>query len=257
MLLADTGQEKKALELLERHLSKEPRAALERRLAIRLSGSIGDLGRADRHTAVLARELGENSPVPDLELGHALELMHRYDDALAHYDRAAALALRDPAGPRTGGLRAAAWGEVELAEPRLAEAARRDPLDGRTWHALGVVRVRLGDLEGAERAYRSGLASDPSGSDNRVGLATLALVRDDPKAVLTEYDALLAEQPDFADAHLGRSWALVRLRRFAEASQALDRAERLGADPRSLARQRQWLAKERLGEAGRGRATTP
>jgi tetratricopeptide (TPR) repeat protein len=253
MLLADAGQARQALELLERHLAKQPRSVLERRLAVRLSGSVGDLGRAERHAAALARELGPNSPQPLLELGHALELTHHYVEALDHYDRAAALAPRDPAGPLTGGLRAAAWGEPELAEPRLAEAVRRDPADARAWHALGLVRARLGDLEAAERAYRSGLTADPRGSANRVGLATLALLRDDPRAVLVEYDALLAEQPGFADAHLGRSWALVRLRRFAEASRSLERAERLGADRASLAKQRQWLH----AEEAKARATRP
>jgi tetratricopeptide (TPR) repeat protein len=259
MLLADAGQSREALELLERHLQKEPHALLERRLAVRLSGAVGDLGKAELHAAALARELGPASPVPLLELGHALELTHHYDEALEHYDRASALAPRDPAGPLTGGLRAAAWGEPELSEPRLAEAVRRDPRDARAWHALGLVRARLGDLDGAERAYRSGLTADPRRTDNRVGLATLALLRDDPRAVLSEYDALLAEKPGFADAHLGRSWALVRLGRFAEASRELDRAERLGADRASLTSQRRWLRAEQS-KAGKSRtraATTP
>ena len=256
MLLADTGRNREALELLEKHLEKEPRAVLERRLAVRLSGALGDLGRAERHAAVLEQQLGAQSPAPALELGHALELTHRYEEALALYDRAAELAPNDPAGPRTGGMRTAAWGEAELAEPRLAEAVRRDPKDARTWHALGLVRARLGDLEGAKRAYEAGLASDPHGTDNRVGLATLALLRDDPPAVLSEYDALLREHPAFADAHLGRSWALVRLGRFAEASRALDQAERLGADRVTLANQRRWLETERQ-RAPTTRARTP
>jgi tetratricopeptide (TPR) repeat protein len=257
MLLADTGRNREALELLEKHLVKEPKAELERRLAVRLSGALGDLGRAERHAAALEQQLGPRSPAPALELGHALELTHRYEEALALYDRAAELAPNDPAGPRTGGMRTAAWGEAELAEPRLAEAVRRDPKDARTWHALGLVRARLGDLDGAKHAYEAGLASDPRGTDNRVGLATLALLRDDPRAVLAEYDALLAAHPAFADAHLGRSWALVRLGRFAEASRALDHAERLGADRSTLANQRRWLEMERQRRANSTRARTP
>jgi tetratricopeptide (TPR) repeat protein len=257
MLLADAGQTTEALALIERHLARDPHALLERRLAVRLSGSVGDLGRAERHARALSRELGARSPQPALELGHALELAHHYEEALAQYDAAAQLAPRDPAGPRTGGLRAAAWGEPELAEPRLSEAVRRDPRDARAWHALGLVRARLGDLDGAERAYRSGVAADASGVDNRVGLATLGLLRDDPQAVLREYEALLAQHPDFADAHLGRSWALVRLGRFTEASHALDLAEDLGANRASLVSQRRWLANERAKSAGSLRTTTP
>lgn len=250
MILAEAGQTKAALELVERHLEKEPRAALERRLAVRLSGSVGDLARAERHAHALERDLGASSPVPALELGHALELSHRYEEALAAYDEAGRAAPSDPAGPRTGGLRAAAWGEPELAEPRLREAVRRESRDARVWHALGLVRARLGDLDGAERAYRSGLAADPRGTDNRIGLATLGLLRDDPRAVLREYEAVLEVAPRFADAQLGRSWALVRLGRFEEAARALDLAERLGADRQSLVRQRRWLLSERAANQG-------
>jgi hypothetical protein len=69
----------------------------------------------------------------------------------------------------------------------------------------------------------------------------------------------LAEQPGFADAHLGRSWALVRLGRFTEASRALDRAELLGANRAALANQRRWLrAEQSKASATRPRdATTP
>lgn len=259
MLLSDAGQSHEALALLERHLAEQPESLLERRLAVRLSGSVGDLGKAERHAVALAQQLGPKSPLPLLELGHALELSHRYIEALEQYDRASQLAPGDPAGPLTGGLRAAAWGEPELAEPRLSEAVRRAPRDARAWHALGVVRARLGDLDGAVSAYRSGLAAEPRGVDNRVGLATVALLRDDPRAVLAEYDALLAVKPGFADAHLGRSWALVRLGRFEEAARELDRAERLGADRASLSKQRRWLRAEqtKAGATHPRAATTP
>lgn len=253
MLLADAGQAARGLELLERHLTREPNALAERRLAVRLSGALGDLGRAERHAAQLRRALGPTSPVPDVELGHALELAHRYDAALASYDVAARRSPRDPAGPRTGGLRAAAWGETALAEPRLAEALRRDPRDARTWHALGLVRASGGDLEGARAAYQAGLVADPTNPDNRIGLATVALLRDDPAAVLVEYDALLTDHPRLADAHLGRSWALVRLGRFAEALRALELAEQLGADHTSLVKQRAWLRSERAKADARAR----
>lgn len=249
VLLADKGQTHAAVEILERELSEHPQAVAERRLLVRLYGSLGQLGKARAHSAALEKRLGPASPVPWLELGHALELAHRYEEALHAYDQASVVAPRDSSGPRTGGLRAAVWGELNEAEPRLAEAVRRDPSDARTWHALGVVRVKQGDLAGAERAYRAGVQGDPALVDNRVGLATLALVRDDPAQVLREYEAILRLRPQFADAHLGRSWALIRLRRFPEAVTALERAERLGADRSSLSKQREWLATEQVKSA--------
>ena len=252
VLLADKGQTREAVAMLEAELAKHPELVRERRLLIRLYGSLGDLGRARNEANVLAKRLGAESPLPWLELGHAHELCHRYDVALELYDYAAAVAPLDPAGPKTGGMRAAAWGELDAAEPRLSEAVRRDVRDARSFHALGLVRTKLGDLDGAERAYRAGLSSDPRGIDNRIGLATLAMVRGDAARVLAEYEAILQLYPKFADAELGRSWALAKLGRLTEARNALERAARLGASPNSVARQRAWLADERANSA-----TTP
>ena len=114
----------------------------------------GDLGAAERAAADLAARLPPESPIPWLELGHAMELAHRYDEALDLYDRAAAVAPLDNVGPKTGGLRAARWGETALALPRLEEALRRDPRDAETWHALGLVRLHEGDFEGRARRLR-------------------------------------------------------------------------------------------------------
>lgn len=249
VLLADKGQSREAVALLEKELASDPALVRERRLLIRLYGSVGDLGKARNEANVLAKQLGAGSPVPWLELGHAHELCHRYDVALELYDYAAQVAPLDPAGPKTGGMRAAAWGELEEAEPRLSEAVRRDVRDARSFHALGLVRTKLRDLAGAERAYRAGLASDPRGIDNRIGLATLALVRGDAARVLAEYEAILQRYPKFADAELGRSWALAKLGRLTEARAALERAARLGASANSVERQRAWLAGEQAKSA--------
>jgi tetratricopeptide (TPR) repeat protein len=75
-------------------------------------------------------------------------------------------------------------------------------------------------------------------------------VRDDPAEALREYDLILAERPRFGDASLGRSWALLRLGRLAEAEKALAEAEKNGGDRAVIARQRQALAaaKKHLGK---------
>jgi tetratricopeptide (TPR) repeat protein len=233
-LLASKGQEGRAIAVLRSHLAEHPEAIPERRLLIRLLGSVSELPSAEKEVSELAKRLPEGSPVPWVELGHVLELSHRYDEALEMYDRAAESAPADAEGPRTGGLRAARWGEPELAVPRLEEALRRDPRDAEVWHALGLVRTHLGDFDGALVAYRSGLSADPEALENRIGLATLALRRDDPAAALSEYDAVLARRPRFADAHLGRSWALIRLGRLEEARIAIDEARQKGGDARVI-----------------------
>lgn len=247
-LLAEHGQVPQAIDVLVEHLKTEPGDVAARRQLIRLYGSVGRVDEASTQTERLAELLPRNSPVPPIELGHALELAHRYDEALAEYDRAARIGSNDALGPKTGGERAAHWGELELAEPRLAEAARRDPHDAGTWHALGLVRLGLGKLDAAREAYGAGLQADPRALENRLGLATVALRAHQPAVALEQYESLLQARPTFTDALLGKSWSLILLGRFSAAEAELARAEALGADPKSVARQRVAL-EERKGQA--------
>lgn len=242
-MLSEKGQVEEASRLLRDYLAKHPSAVAERRLLIRIEASRGQLGAAEVEAAKLEKQLGADSPIPLVELGHALEMAHRYDEALGAYDRAAEVAPRDPLGPLTGGLRAARWGELGLAEPRLREAVRRDPKNPAAWHALGLVQLSQGELAAAEKAYNAGLLADPAALENRIGLATLALRRGDLSAALGHYDAIIARRPKLADAQLGRSFALIGLGRFDDARLALDEAARLGASPRVVAAQRRELAR--------------
>lgn len=246
-LLVDKGRNADAQALLTRRLAEHPEDTSARRLLIRVYGAEGDLGRAREETKALAARLGPKSPIPWVELGYALELAHRYDEALSMYDLGAEAAPADPLGPKTGGLRAARWGERELARPRLEEALRRDSRDAAVWHALGLVCLGLGDESAADHAYRSGLMADPHALENRIGLATLAFVQERPSAALHEYDAILAERPKHADAMLGRSLALIMMRRFDEAERALSDAALLGASSAVIAKQRRLLSDARTG----------
>jgi tetratricopeptide (TPR) repeat protein len=250
-LLADRDQLAEATRVLRDELADHPHDIETRRLLVRVVALTGDLGAVRREVERLRVELGPQNPIVWVELGHALELSHRYDEALAMYDRAADVAPSDPLGPLTGGLRAARWGEWELAEPRLSEALRRDPSRPEAWHALGLARLTRRDFAGAERAYGSGLQADPKALQNRLGLATVAVARGDPASALRHYDLLIASRPRFGDAHLGRSWALIGLGRLEDARKALDRAAELGADARALSRQRAFV--QRL---SRSRPTT-
>lgn len=245
-LLVETGRVSEAVALLRARLAEEPGDLEARRQLIRVHGVQGNLGAAENEAATLAARLGEQDPTPWLELGHAYELAHRYEEALAFYDRAASVAPTDPRGPRTAGLRAARWGELEWAGPRLEEALRRDEKDASSWHALGLVRVHQGRYMEARSAYREGLRLDPDSADNRIGLATLALRLDEPAEALDQYDALAARRPALGDVQLGRAYALARLGRYDEAHEALGRARRLGSTEQVAARLEGWIEQQRL-----------
>jgi tetratricopeptide (TPR) repeat protein len=194
-------EEGQAIVTLKDRLRGHPGDLPARRLLVRLLGLTGDLPEARVEVEALARWLPPGDPGPYLELGHALELAHQYDEALAAYDEASRVSPTAPDGPREGGIRAARWGELAEAAPRLEEAIRRGARDAELWHVLGLVRLHLGDYDGA----------------------------------------VLARVPKFAGAELGRAWALAKLGRKDEARKALDHAEDLGAPPANLARQRAAL----------------
>jgi len=228
--------------LLEQELIEHPDDLPARKLMVRLLGEGGDLNRARAQVDELRKHVPQGDPTPEIELGHAYELAHRFEDALAAYDEAASVAPDSPLGPREGGMRCARWGEAEEARPRLEEAVRRGARDADTYHALGIVRLHLKDLDGAAEAYKKGLEADPSHDENLLGLATVALVRDDPAGALAAYDALVRKHPGYAAGQLGRAYALAKLGRKEEARRALDEAERLGAPRENVAKQRAALA---------------
>jgi tetratricopeptide (TPR) repeat protein len=259
--LSRQGRDEQAAALLREHIAAAPDDVPARRLLVRLLGVTGDLPGARAQAEEIARIQGPGDPTAYIELGHALELAHRYDEALDAYDQAATVAPASPAGPREGGLRCARWGELDAARSRLEEAVRRGAADAETWHALGLVRLHLGDYDGADQAYRAGAAADPRGIDgaeNWLGLATVAIARGDAAAALAAYDQVVARRPRFASAELGRAWALAKLGRIDEAASALDRAADLGASPAIVARQRAALADQRRpGGGSTGGAGTP
>ncbi len=233
--------EQDAVALLRVELEKHPEDLPSRKLLVRLLGVTGDLQGARTEAGELARRMPEGDPSSYIELGHAFELAHQYDEALASYDTASAAAPSRPDGPREGGMRCARWGEAEEAEPRLEEAVRRGARDVETWHVLGLVRLHLGDLDGAEQAYREGVAADPRAVESFLGLATVAVARGDAQGAVAAYEQVLARKPRFAAGELGRAWGLAKLGRRAEARAALDRAESLGAPASHVAKQRALL----------------
>ncbi len=230
-------RETEALTSLRVHLVRHPDDVSARRLLVRVLAFTGDLEAAKTEVRELERRTPDD-PLSWIELGHAFELTHRFDEALEAYDTAAKVAKSSPAGPREGGLRAARWGETEEAVSRLEEAIRRGARDGEVFHALGLARLHQKDFTGAEQAYEQGLSVDPKSTENILGLATVAVVRGDARAALAAYDRLLAHKPGYASAELGRAWAFAKLGRKEDAKRALDRAEALSAPRENVARQR-------------------
>lgn len=154
-------------------------------------------------------------------------------------------------------------GELQAAETRLERVTEREPFLAEGWRALGRVRERAGDTEGAERAYRQGLeyqerdpglltllgllrvetgsaeardllerareAAPAPRAEIHDGLAALAVARGDWTVAETEARKALEVDPDRASAWNHLAVALEEQARGARALDAYDRA--LDADP--------------------------
>jgi tetratricopeptide (TPR) repeat protein len=243
MSLARAHREDEGIALLRQDLASHADDLDARRLLIRLLAIASDLPAARDEVQAFAARLPEGDPSPWIELGHALELMHQFDEAMAAYETASEKAPLSPMGPHEAGTRAARWGQWEDARSWLEEAVKRGSHDAETWHTLGLVRANLHDFEGARVAYREGVRADARAVDCWLGLATVGLADHDWASVLSAYDAIMKERPAWGDGELGRAWALARLGRADEATRALDRAEELGATREALAKQRALLAR--------------
>jgi len=241
MALGRQHREEEGVVLLRRELAARPDDLAARRLLIRLLAVSGNLAAAREEVEALAHRLPEGDPSPSIELGHALELAHQFDEALVAYGRAGEIAPASPVGPLEAGRRTARWGEWAASRGFLEEAIRRGAAGADVWHTLGLVRLNLHDLDGAREAYRTGATADPRSFDCWVGLATVALASRDWTGGLAAYDALLRLRPTWGDGELGRAWALAKLGRPVEAARALDHAEELGAQPAAVAKQRALL----------------
>lgn len=244
-LLAERGQHQRAIELLETQVLSDTNNPEPLRLLIRTHASAGDWHGVETTLVRLISVSPSDSPEPWLELGHAHELLHEFDQALAAYDRASKVSPTSARGPFVAGRRAARWGWWNVAADRMREAVRREPNRPELWHTLGFSLLAGGDIAGAQAAYSNGLGVNSSSLANRIGLATVALRREDYTLALSHYDALIEAQSKFAEAHLGRSWTLLRLGRLAEADDAISAAESLGADADIVRRQRTLLGSNR------------
>ena len=89
-------REAEAITTLRSHLAKHPDDLPARRLLVRVLAFTGDIDGAKTEVAELEKRL-PNDPVPWIEMGHAYELAHRFDEALAAYDTAGEIAKTSPA----------------------------------------------------------------------------------------------------------------------------------------------------------------
>ena len=155
------------------------------------------------------------------DLGRALHASLRSDDAIAAYARAEQL---DAAAWRWPYLRAVLLEErsrLDEARAALDATITRNASHGLAWFRLGEIAFKEGRLDDAERAYRRAIDAPaprpftpdgvstrrvvPLSAYARIGLARVALERQQTPEAAAMIEAVIADQPSFGPAYTLRS----------------------------------------------------
>jgi predicted O-linked N-acetylglucosamine transferase (SPINDLY family) len=249
-------------------LKRKPLCAEAFHLMGVLHSQRGDRAEAVRYIEKAAR-LSPRNAVFQSNLGLALHLAGKPEDAEAPYRRAVALeprfaealyglgnvlaASKRPAeaaecyraavreNPQNGaahnnlGNCLRALGKRPEAARSFEEAIRCDPSDAEAWTNLGVVQAETGDLDQAILSYTKALAIEPRAADTLYNLAC-AFVRKGMAAEAANAAGLALEaRPDFPDAFVLAGSALKNLGHYDLAADCYRGALRLrSGDPEAL-----------------------
>lgn len=168
----------------------------------------------------------EENAVAHQNLGAALALRGRLDDAMRHYREAIRIHPGYVKALNSLGGALLMQGRAAEALGPIGEAVRIDPESADARYNLGLALAAAGRPAEAAAAYGEARRLDPSAAGPRYSLAVLALQEGRPEEAADGFRRALEIDPSMADAELGLGLALERLGRTREAESHLDRAAR-------------------------------
>jgi tetratricopeptide (TPR) repeat protein len=152
-----------------------------------------------------------------LERGLALDQVGRLDDALAETERAAEL---DPTMVKAHINLIILYGrkgDFQKAEEHFQTAVRLNPNQfPDAYYNYGVLLVREGKLDGAEKAFRQVLEISPSYADAHNNLGNLLERQGKLQQAIAEYKEAIESKPDFRQAHFNLGRILVSQQQYPE-----------------------------------------
>jgi tetratricopeptide (TPR) repeat protein len=222
-LLARLGQRQEALALYAKLVAAGQAAPVTRIAAARLALQLGaraqarslatgavdddprtpggllllaEISRLDGNTAQAVAELKravavDASPEVQLELGRALGVLGRDEEALTALAEAAPL----PAAGIERGRILVRRGDFEGGASVLSAALAKLPGNGEAFLWLGIAEDRLGQVAAAEAAWRSAVRLSPTSSEARYRLGRLEMEHGQPAAALRELRAAAENLP--------------------------------------------------------------
>ena len=152
-----------------------------------------------------------------LERGLALDQVGRLDDALAETERAAEL---DPTMVKAHINLIILYGrkgDFQKAEEHFQTAVKLNPNQfPDAYYNYGVLLVREGKLDAAEKAFRQVLEISPSYADAHNNLGNLLERQGKLQEAIAEYKEAIESKPDFRQAHFNLGRILVSQQQYPE-----------------------------------------
>ena len=174
------GQPREARVLATQAVDEDPRTPGGLLLLAELSRQGGNPAQA---VAELKRAAAvDASPEVELELGRALGMLGRDEEALAALTEASSL----PAAGIERGRILIRRGDFEGASRVLSAALTKLPTSGEAFLWLGIAEDRLGQVSAAEAAWRAAVRLMPSSSEARYRLGRLEVEHAQTTAALRE-----------------------------------------------------------------------
>lgn len=162
-------------------------------------------------------------------VGHLALVLHAWEEwevASAAYGLAQQLAPADYRWSHLAGLLETRRGRHEEALRHFERAAALAPQELSVRLRLAEARLETGDLDGSERLFKELAEQARTAPAAEYGLGRVEMARGHHERALQHFDRAVAAFPDFGAAHYGRALAYRRLGRDADAAAALTRQQR-------------------------------
>ena len=198
---------------------------------------LGDVKNADAHL----RLRGNIDPSPDdplmrqvsglLQNASALEVRgadalskRRWPEAVAALRQALELAPDNAFTHLNLGTALFETGDAAGALAQFREAVRLSPDMAKAHYGIGIVTEAAGRDTEALAAFRAAVNADPDNAEARLSLGDALRRTGHDLESLPQYAAVIKISPSASPAYFGQAMALVRLKRWSDAREALNRA---------------------------------
>jgi tetratricopeptide (TPR) repeat protein len=174
----------------------------------------------------------ELEPEPSLfvNLGRALAVEGRTDEAMAQYSEALRLEPGNPEAHNNLGIALAGQGRIDEAIAQSSEAVRLEPHNPEAHNSLGIALAAQGRIDEAIAQFSEALRLEPDYLQSHLNLGKVLARQGRIDEAVAQYSEALRIQPDLPQAHFNLGNALAKQGRINEAAAQYAEAVRLQPD---------------------------